>query len=294
MRLMPDRARDAATPEEVGNRDYAADLVVPEDSPLIGMTLAESPVGKDTGFSVVRLLRAGKPVTGKAEAELDGRRRDRGRGPAPRPPARSRTSSGLELKADVHLAEDTDERGGDSDRRGRADAGFAADRAFAAERGVLRALWPEGAGPQPRGLPHAAAAEPHPHAAGRRAAAPGPAGGREGAGARQPVQHLRRRRHRAAENLACRAGRLDLRRGTARHDLQPRGHAGGSAGRRLPDAADRLHCARGRLPPGGMEGADPDRRAALARRGHGGDGHRALSREPADRASSAAKARSCC
>jgi len=107
IRLMPSRARDAKTPDEVGNRDYAADLIVSEGSPLIGMTIAESPIGSDTGFQVVRLLRAGKPVTGKAEARLEagdvivveGRRRDL---------LKVKDLTGLELKADVHLAEDQD------------------------------------------------------------------------------------------------------------------------------------------------------------------------------------------
>lgn len=107
IRLMPSRARDASSPGEVGNRNYAADLVVPEDSPLIGKTVAESPVGEEAGFKFVRLLRAGKPVSGKAEAKLaagdvivvEGRRRDL---------LKVKDLSGLELKADMHLAEDPD------------------------------------------------------------------------------------------------------------------------------------------------------------------------------------------
>lgn len=105
LRLMPDRARDATNPEEVGNRDYAADLVVPEGSPLAGVALDDSPVGKDTGFRVVRLLRGGRPVAGKAAAHLEtgdvivveGRRRDL---------LKVKDITGLEIKADVHLAED--------------------------------------------------------------------------------------------------------------------------------------------------------------------------------------------
>ena len=47
-------ARSAAAPEqEVESRSAAADLVVSEGSPLIGRRLAESPVGRDTPFSVV-------------------------------------------------------------------------------------------------------------------------------------------------------------------------------------------------------------------------------------------------
>jgi di/tricarboxylate transporter len=108
IRLMPSRARDALSTGEVGNRNYAADLVVPELSPLIGKTVAESPVGNDAEFKFVRLLRAGKPVTGKADAKLaagdvivvEGRRRDL---------LKVRDLGGLQLKADVHLAEETDE-----------------------------------------------------------------------------------------------------------------------------------------------------------------------------------------
>jgi di/tricarboxylate transporter len=109
IRLMPDRARDAANPAEVGKRDYAADLVVSEGSPLIGMTLEESPVGGETGFHVVRLLRGEKPVTSKTEARLEagdvivveGRRRDL---------LKVKDMPGLEIKADLHLAEDTPEK----------------------------------------------------------------------------------------------------------------------------------------------------------------------------------------
>ena len=103
LRLMPDRGRDAANPSELGNRDYAADLVVADNSPLIGMPLEDSPVGKDTAFRVVRLLRADKPVSGKDKAQLaagdiivvEGRRREL---------LRLKDTPGLALKADVHLA----------------------------------------------------------------------------------------------------------------------------------------------------------------------------------------------
>ncbi len=104
LRLMPDRGRDAASPAELGDRNYAADLVVAEGSPHIGSTLEDSPVGKDSGFSVVRLLRDGKPVSGKAQARLEagdvivveGRRRDL---------LRVKDIPGLDLTADLHLAD---------------------------------------------------------------------------------------------------------------------------------------------------------------------------------------------
>ena len=108
LRLMPDRGRDAASPADIGNRAYTADLVVSEGSPLIGTPLGQSPVGRDTGFAVQRLLRNGKPVTPKDEATLaegdvivvEGRRRDL---------LRLKDAPGLDLKADAHLAGEADE-----------------------------------------------------------------------------------------------------------------------------------------------------------------------------------------
>ena len=109
LRLMPHRARDAANPEEVGNRRYAADLVVPDGSPLIGKTLDQSPIGEETGFTVVRFLRGGKPVTGKSTAILEagdvivveGLRRDL---------LKVKDLAGLELKADLHLADEEERK----------------------------------------------------------------------------------------------------------------------------------------------------------------------------------------
>lgn len=114
LRLMPDRARDAATPEEVGNRRYAADLVVPDGSPLIGKTLDKSPIGEDTGFTVVRLLRGGKPVTGKNTAGLEagdvivveGHRREL---------LKVKDLAGLDLKADLHLSDEDENKNRDEE-----------------------------------------------------------------------------------------------------------------------------------------------------------------------------------
>lgn len=108
LRLMPDRGRDAARAADLGNRDYAADLVVPKGSSLIGLTLAQSPVAEDRGFKLVRLLRGGKPVSNKAEAQLaagdvivvEGRRREL---------LRVKDMPGLELGADLHLAADPED-----------------------------------------------------------------------------------------------------------------------------------------------------------------------------------------
>jgi di/tricarboxylate transporter len=105
VRLMPNRKAQEATTEEVGNRSYNADLVVPEDSPLIGTPLVESPVGTDSGFNVVRIVRDGKLLTKRNEAILkagdvivvEGRRRDL---------IRIKDISGLDIKADLHLTDE--------------------------------------------------------------------------------------------------------------------------------------------------------------------------------------------
>lgn len=101
VRMMPNRKAQQGIQEEVGNRSYTADLLVPEGSPLIGVTLAESPVGQ-SGFEVTRLIRAGKSLANKATATLvagdvivvAGRRRDL---------IRVKDISGIDIKADVHL-----------------------------------------------------------------------------------------------------------------------------------------------------------------------------------------------
>ena len=106
IRLMPQRNTGDTQGQEVGNRHYTADLVVPEGSPLIGKALAESPVGTDSGFTIARLLRDGKTVSGRKDLVLqpgdeiivEGRRRDL---------LRVKDISGLEIKADVHLADES-------------------------------------------------------------------------------------------------------------------------------------------------------------------------------------------
>jgi di/tricarboxylate transporter len=103
MRLMPDRSAKSDGQQAVGERAYAADLLVPADSPLIGKRLKDTPINEDSGLKVVRLIRAGKPVTGRNDAELEpldeivieGSRRDL---------LRVKDMTGVEIKADVHLA----------------------------------------------------------------------------------------------------------------------------------------------------------------------------------------------
>ncbi len=105
IRLMPHRERDRGSTEDVGHRSYQADLMVPAESPLIGKTLAESPVTADSGFRIVKVVRSGKTIDAKdANIELaagdeivvEGLRRDL---------LRIKDIKGIEIKADVHLAD---------------------------------------------------------------------------------------------------------------------------------------------------------------------------------------------
>lgn len=105
IRLMPHREKDAASKDDVGHRSYQADLMVPEGSPLVGKTLAESPVVTEPGFSIVKVVRAGKSLNAKDktielaagdEIVVEGMRRDL---------LRIKDLKGIEIKADVHLAD---------------------------------------------------------------------------------------------------------------------------------------------------------------------------------------------
>ena len=70
IRLMPHRETDGASLQDVGNRSYQADLVVPDGSPLIGKTIANSPVAADLGYAIVKLLRAGKSLNAKSASSV--------------------------------------------------------------------------------------------------------------------------------------------------------------------------------------------------------------------------------
>ncbi len=105
IRLMPHREHDQRAVEDVGHRSYQADLTVPADSALIGKTIAESPVTADSGFTVVKLLRSGKTLDAKDptiqleagdEIVVEGQRRDL---------LRVKDIKGIEIKADLHLAD---------------------------------------------------------------------------------------------------------------------------------------------------------------------------------------------
>ncbi|HUR42937.1 MAG TPA: SLC13 family permease [Aestuariivirga sp.] len=105
IRLMPNRKHDAGAVKDLGHRSYQADLILPEESPLIGKTLAESPITTEAGFTVVKVLRAGKALNTKQpetklaagdEIVVEGLRRDL---------LRIKDLKGIEIKADVHLAD---------------------------------------------------------------------------------------------------------------------------------------------------------------------------------------------
>lgn len=66
-RLLPERPTEEAD-EQVGTRHYQADILVVDQGPLIGKTLAQSKIADDTGLSVVKLLRGQKTWRGAAEA----------------------------------------------------------------------------------------------------------------------------------------------------------------------------------------------------------------------------------
>ena len=105
VRLMPNREKDGPSMDDVGNRTYQADLVIPEGSSLIGKTLAESPLAAPSDYAIVKLLRGSKSLDSRAaktvlaagdEIVIEGTRRNL---------LRVKDIKGIEIKADVHLAE---------------------------------------------------------------------------------------------------------------------------------------------------------------------------------------------
>ena len=106
VRLIPQRENQKAD-EEIGERKYQADVVIVEDSPLIGKSLKDAKIIADTGMTVVKLIRAGETIRGGrklADIELragdelfiEGLRADL---------LKIKDLEGLDFKADVALAE---------------------------------------------------------------------------------------------------------------------------------------------------------------------------------------------
>lgn len=105
VRLMGHRDTRETAKGDVGERHYRAEVVVPVGSPLIGKTLAKSLIGENSGLTAVRILRGGAALGGKGddvtlqsgdEIVIDGLRADI---------LKLKYLKGIELKADVHLAD---------------------------------------------------------------------------------------------------------------------------------------------------------------------------------------------
>ena len=106
VRLIPNR-EDQKAEEKIGERKYQADVVVVEDSPLVGKSLKDAKITADAGLTVVRLIRGGETVRAennladfqlKAGDELfiEGLRADL---------LKIKDLAGLDLKADARLAD---------------------------------------------------------------------------------------------------------------------------------------------------------------------------------------------
>lgn len=103
VRLMPDRSDYSASARDVGNRTYQADVVVPPESPMIGKTLAQSPLVKSSRLEIRKLIRDGKTaelatalLESGDELLVEGDRQDL---------LKIKGMKGFEIKADVHLAD---------------------------------------------------------------------------------------------------------------------------------------------------------------------------------------------
>jgi di/tricarboxylate transporter len=110
IRLMPNREKSDTSLEDVGNRVYQADLIVPENSALIDKTVGESPIGKTSGLKIVKIIRNGQPLDtvddgiilqSGDEIVVEGGRKDL---------LEIKGISGIEIKADLHLADPTVEK----------------------------------------------------------------------------------------------------------------------------------------------------------------------------------------
>lgn len=104
IRLMQHRDTAEVKKEDLGDRHYQADLVVTPNSPLIGASVAKSSIGENSGLTIVKILRRGAPLKNSGNVKLksddeivvEGRRAD---------VLKVKDIKGIELKADVHLAD---------------------------------------------------------------------------------------------------------------------------------------------------------------------------------------------
>jgi di/tricarboxylate transporter len=104
IRLIPERTNQKAE-ETIGERNYQADVVIVEDSPLIGKSLKQAKFTKDAGLSVAKLIRSNETLInnlGNIELQagdeliIEGLRAEL---------LKIKDLKGLDFKADVHLAD---------------------------------------------------------------------------------------------------------------------------------------------------------------------------------------------
>jgi di/tricarboxylate transporter len=111
VRLLPQRDNQTAE-EKIGERKYQADVIVAEDGPLVGKSLAQAKIVGDGSLKVVKLIRGKETLRGGkklAEMELkagdelviEGLRADL---------LKIRDIKGLGFKADVHLVEPDEDK----------------------------------------------------------------------------------------------------------------------------------------------------------------------------------------
>ncbi|HEX6610920.1 MAG TPA: SLC13 family permease [Hyphomicrobiaceae bacterium] len=109
VRLIPQRENQKPE-EKIGERTYQADIMVAEDSPLIGKSLKDAHLTEDAGLSVVKVVRSGTAHRRTAletlelaagdELFIEGLRADL---------LKIKDIKGLDFKADVHLANPDEE-----------------------------------------------------------------------------------------------------------------------------------------------------------------------------------------
>jgi di/tricarboxylate transporter len=110
IRLIPERTNQKAE-ETIGERNYQADVVIVEDSPLIGKSLKQAKFTKDAGLSVAKLIRSNETLISNLknielqagdELIIEGLRAEL---------LKIKDLKGLDFKADVHLADPSADAG---------------------------------------------------------------------------------------------------------------------------------------------------------------------------------------
>jgi di/tricarboxylate transporter len=110
IRLIPQR-QDQNAEENIGERNYQADIVLAENSPLVGKTLREANITRQAGFRAVKLIRGSETRNRKLtdiklqqgdELIIEGLRADL---------LKIKDIKGLDFKADVHLADPEMDKG---------------------------------------------------------------------------------------------------------------------------------------------------------------------------------------